>query len=236
MRVAFRTPAASCRFTPPSLQGLHNLHLGLHSQSVNLEVTSSWQPQVRCPLNHVGCREIACSASSVAPSFESGFKHESTSAEAKTESWDIRLLYDSHCPLCMREVAMLKSRDDGHGRIDFVDITSPTYDPAEYQGITYTEAMARLHGILPDGTVVTSVEVLRRCYEAVGLGWLLAATKFPPFGSIANAAYELWAKNRLRITGRPDLADVLDESQSAGPGITCDSEDVCEIPFPPSNK
>lgn len=34
---------------------------------------------------------------------------------------------------------MLMSRDGGNGKIDFVDITSPTYDSTKHQGITYEQ-------------------------------------------------------------------------------------------------
>jgi len=36
-----------------------------------------------------------------------------------------------------------------------------------------------------------------------------AATKFQPIGAIVDKAYDLWAVNRLRVTGRPDLEEVL---------------------------
>jgi len=135
----------------------------------------------------------------------------------------------------MKEVAMLMSRDGGQGKIDFVDICSPTYDPAKNGGVTFETAMRRIHGVLPDGSVVSSVEVFRRCYEAVGLGWLYAFTKYYPFGPMANAVYELWAANRLRVTGRPDLATILEERRGAPQGANCD-EDACEIVFPPKRK
>ena len=32
--------------------------------------------------------------------------------------------------------------------------------------------MERIHAVLPDGRVVKDVEVFRRLYEAVGLGWV----------------------------------------------------------------
>lgn len=130
---------------------------------------------------------------------------------------------------------MLMGRDQGKGNIDFVDIASPSYDPAKNAGVSYEMAMRRIHGILPDGTVVSNVEVFRRCYDAVGLGWLYAFTKYYPFGPLANAAYELWAANRLRVTGREDLATLVEQRELAGQGATCD-EDACEIPFPSSKK
>ena len=63
------------------------------------------------------------------------------------------------CPLCMREVNMLRRRDEGQGKILFVDIDSPEYSPAENAGITFEQGMANIHGILPDGRVITNVEV-----------------------------------------------------------------------------
>lgn len=129
----------------------------------------------------------------------------------------------------------MMSRDGGKGKIDFVDICSPSYDPAENGGVTFETAMRRIHGVLPDGSVVSNVEVFRRCYEAVGLGWLYAFTKYYPFGPMANAVYELWAANRLRVTGRPDLATLLEERRGTPQGANCD-EDACEIEFPPKRK
>lgn len=46
--------------------------------------------------------------------------------------------------------------------------------------------MGNIHAILPDGKVVTNVEVFRRLYEAVGLGWVYAITKVQPFGYIID--------------------------------------------------
>ncbi|KAF3331237.1 hypothetical protein FCM35_KLT04591 [Carex littledalei] len=60
--------------------------------------------------------------------------------------------------------------------------------------------MGRIHAIMSDGTVVTDVEAFRKIYEAVGLGWVYAITKFEPVAVIANAIYGVWAKYRLQIT------------------------------------
>ena len=49
------------------------------------------------------------------------------------------MLYDGDCPLCMREVNMLKRRDKEAGKIDFVDISSPQYDPAANANISYKQ-------------------------------------------------------------------------------------------------
>ena len=62
--------------------------------------------------------------------------------------------------------------------------------------------MARIHGVLPDGTVIEGVEVFRRAYAAVGLGWLIAPTRWPGCRRLTDLAHRIFARNRLRWTGR----------------------------------
>lgn len=40
----------------------------------------------------------------------------------------------------MREVNMLRKRDKGVGKIDFVDISSDSYDPADNANLSYEQA------------------------------------------------------------------------------------------------
>ncbi|CAK9177324.1 unnamed protein product [Ilex paraguariensis] len=63
------------------------------------------------------------------------------------------------------------------------------------------EVMGRIHAILSDGAVVKNVEAFRKLYEAVGLGWVYAITKYKPVATIADVVYGVWAKYRLQITG-----------------------------------
>ncbi|MGG6295535.1 thiol-disulfide oxidoreductase DCC family protein [Leptolyngbya sp. AN02str] len=131
----------------------------------------------------------------------------STSTTAPT--WQIKLLYDSACPLCMHEVKFLKKRDAGRGLVEFVDIADDAYDPAANGGVDFETAMGRIHAILPDGTIIKNVEVLRRVYEVLGMGWVYAITKLPGIGAIANFVYSIWARWRLPLTGRPSLETVI---------------------------
>jgi predicted DCC family thiol-disulfide oxidoreductase YuxK len=128
-------------------------------------------------------------------------------------SWKIKLLYDGQCPLCLREVEFLQKRDAGCGLIAFVDIADDSYTPEENGGISFETAMGRIHALLPDGTIVKNLEVFRRTYEILGLGWIYAATQWPVIGPLANKLYEIWADWRLRLTGRPDLATIVRERQ-----------------------
>lgn len=141
-------------------------------------------------------------------------------------SWQIKLLYDGECPLCLREVNFLKRRDAGRGLVTFVDIADENYTPEAHGGVDYQTAMGRIHAILSDGTVIKNVEVFRRVYEILGMGWVYAATKLPIIGSIVNKLYEIWADWRLALTGRPDLATIVAERQNR---IDCKIQGRCRL-------
>ena len=135
------------------------------------------------------------------------------SAKTPPTAWRIKLLYDSACPLCVREVNFLQRRDAGRGLVAFVDIVDDNYIPAEHGNVSFAAAMGRIHAVLPDGTVVKNVAVFRQVYEVLGMGWVYAITKLPVIGSVVDRLYELWADRRLAFTGRPDLATILAERQ-----------------------
>ena len=120
----------------------------------------------------------------------------------------IDLLYDSECPICQMEVDFLKKRDI-HNKIRFTDLSSPDYNPSDHGNVQFAEGMRKLRAVLPDNTVITGVEVFRQTYNAIGLGWIFALTNLPIIGEMADYVYDVWAENRLRITGRGDMADLL---------------------------
>ncbi len=121
-------------------------------------------------------------------------------AAPNADSWDIEVFYDGDCPLCMREIRMLRRRDR-RGRIQFTNIAVDGFDAATL-GLAHTTLMGKIHGRLPTGELIEGVEVFRRLYAAVGLGWLVAASRAPGVSQLLEAAYRAFAKNRLRLTGR----------------------------------
>ena len=123
----------------------------------------------------------------------------------------ITILLDGDCPLCSRERALLQRLDRGRGEIDFEDIAAPDFDPARH-GIDLDTAMARIHGVLPGGELIEGVEVFRRAYEAIGLGWLVAPSRWPGLRTICDWAYRVFARNRLRITGRAPAREPVPRS------------------------
>ena len=121
----------------------------------------------------------------------------------------LTLLYDGGCPLCVREVSFLRRRDQRlhpqAPRLAFVDIDAADYDPAAYGGISYRQAMGRIHALKPDGEILRDVAVFRAAYRLLGLGWLYAPSAWPVLATLADVLYGLWARWRLPLTGRPSL-------------------------------
>ncbi|GAB4533598.1 MAG: DUF393 domain-containing protein [Haliangiales bacterium] len=118
-------------------------------------------------------------------------------------TWQVEVFYDGACPLCMREIAMLMRRDRTHQRIRFTDISAAEFSAASY-GKPRRAFIDRIQGRLPDGTWIEGVEVFRRLYSAVGFAWLIPLTRLPIIRHLLDAAYRVFARNRLKWTGRCD--------------------------------
>lgn len=127
--------------------------------------------------------------------------------------WKIKLLYDGQCPLCVREVNFLQKQDRDRGLVAFVDIADDDYDPADNGGIDFATAMGRIHAVLPDGSVINNVEVFRRVYNILGIGWIYAATGWPMIGPLVDLLYGIWADWRLKVTGRPNIETLMTERE-----------------------
>ncbi|MBK6693398.1 MAG: DUF393 domain-containing protein [Myxococcales bacterium] len=113
---------------------------------------------------------------------------------------EVEVFYDGDCPLCMREIRMLKRRD-ARRAIRFTDIAAPDFDALVY-GLTQADFMARIRGRDAEGRWLEGVDVFRHLYRAVGFRRLVALSEWPGVATLAEIAYEAFAKNRLRLTGR----------------------------------
>ena len=115
--------------------------------------------------------------------------------------WQVEVFYDGACPLCAREIDFLR-RKNGKGRIRFTDIADESFDPVQYEGRTLEDFMSRIQGRSRDGSWIEGVEVFRRLYAAAGFGWLVSFTRIPGISHILDTGYRVFARNRLRWTGR----------------------------------
>lgn len=112
----------------------------------------------------------------------------------------IEVFYDGACPLCMREVDFLRALNR-KGRIRFTDISGPLFTPSDY-GKTLESFMVSIQGRLSSGQWIEGVEVFRQLYAAVGFGPLVALSRLPGISWVLDRAYAVFARNRLRLTGR----------------------------------
>jgi predicted DCC family thiol-disulfide oxidoreductase YuxK len=126
---------------------------------------------------------------------------------------DIEVFYDGECPLCMREIRLLRQLDRRE-RIRLVDIAAKGFDAASV-GVSWERLMDRIYGRLPDGTLIEGVEVFRQIYAAVGFAPLVRLTRLPGISHALDLGYRWLAKNRVRLTGRcTDRACTSDSGRS----------------------
>lgn len=127
-------------------------------------------------------------------------EREPSTSNLLTHDFDVEVFYDGECPLCVREIDMLRRRDRKE-RIRFTDIAEDGFD-AGALGLSPNALMARIHGRLPDGTFIDGVEVFRRMYAAVGFARAARMSRLPGIAQLLDAAYGAFAKRRLWLTGR----------------------------------
>lgn len=116
------------------------------------------------------------------------------------KDWQVEVFYDGECPLCLREIKLLRRLDRKH-RIRFSDIADPSFSPTTY-GMAMKDFMDEIQGRLPSGEWITGVEVFRRLYATVGLKPIVSLTRLPGISHGLEFGYRVFAKNRLRLTGR----------------------------------
>jgi len=114
--------------------------------------------------------------------------------------FELEAFYDEACPLCKSEVKMIQ-RLDKKQKILFTNIADPQFNATAY-GKTLDQLMNEMHARLSDGSWITGVEVFRGIYSAVGFSWLVSATRMPGFSQFLDLLYGVFARNRLRLTGR----------------------------------
>jgi len=110
--------------------------------------------------------------------------------------------------------------------VKFVDIAADNYDPVAHGGVDFATAMGRIHAVLADGTVIKNVEVFRRIYSLLGMGWIYAPTRWPVVGPLVDKLYDIWADLRLQVTGRPSLKTLIADREKR---LACDEVDRCRL-------
>ena len=113
-------------------------------------------------------------------------------------SIELTLYYDGHCAFCTREVARL-ARWDRAGRLAFVDIAQPGFDPAPL-GASMAELNRAMHSRTAQGQLLVGVDSMLAAYPLVGRGALVWPLRLPLLRGVLAALYRLFARHRYAIS------------------------------------
>lgn len=117
--------------------------------------------------------------------------------------YPLTVFYDGGCPVCAREMACYKRRVCD-GRLSFVDISQPDFDPTPY-GRTQQEFMASMHVMDARGRFFIGVEAFRALWWAMPgrfYPFMANLAGLPGIHSLARMGYDLFARLR-RYLPRP---------------------------------
>ncbi len=78
----------------------------------------------------------------------------------------LTIFFDGCCPLCKREVDFLQSKNQ-EATLKFIDINTPGLSLEHEYGITYRQAMERIHAIESDGSVIKDIKVFQDAYKLI---------------------------------------------------------------------
>ncbi len=123
---------------------------------------------------------------------------------AARPEFPIKVFYDGSCYVCATKKYKYMGKDQG-GRLEFVDITDPVFDPAEH-GLSLADFMYQMHAIDRRGRVYRGVEALRAIWQAfpdsLWYGFLGGLVAIPGVNLIARAAYRAFAGTRKYLPKR----------------------------------
>ena len=113
-------------------------------------------------------------------------------------AYPLQIFYDGSCSVCAAEMDVYRRKEHA-GRLQFVDISGPGFDPAPY-GITLEAFMYEMHAIDRENHVYRGVEAFAAIWQAFPAstlyGLLGALVMFPGVNLLARTAY--WSFARIR--------------------------------------
>lgn len=119
----------------------------------------------------------------------------------------IEVFFDGACPICSREMAMVRKLDRDHN-VSCTDIAACEFD-ANAQGLDADAVNRHIHARLSDGRIVTGVEVFRQIYGTLGFRRCVSWSRRPWVAKTLDYCYGIFARYRkyvglpFRRTHRP---------------------------------
>lgn len=118
----------------------------------------------------------------------------------------LNVFYDGSCSVCATEMEVYMRKEHG-GRLRFVDISAPSFDPIPY-GITLDDFMYQMHAIDRAGRVYRGVEAFWAIWQAFPAstlyGFLGALVMLPGVNLLARLGYRGFARIRKYFPRREE--------------------------------
>jgi predicted DCC family thiol-disulfide oxidoreductase YuxK len=111
---------------------------------------------------------------------------------------ELTLYFDGYCPFCSAEMQRLR-RWDTAGRLGFVDISTPNFDPAPLS-VDLAALDRELHGMTAAGSLLVGIDSMLAAYTLVGRGWLVMPLRVPLLRPLLARFYLWFARNRYRFS------------------------------------
>lgn len=103
----------------------------------------------------------------------------------QTPSETFEVFFDGECPLCKREIEMIR-RQDKSKKLRLTDISQSNFSSDDFSLDTL---MREIHGRMPNGEYVKGVEVFREIYHRIGFSGIVASTRLPVIRELLDVAY-----------------------------------------------
>jgi predicted DCC family thiol-disulfide oxidoreductase YuxK len=110
-----------------------------------------------------------------------------------TDHDPFEVFFDGDCPLCKREIEMIRNKDKGADLV-LTNIAAKNFQPTDRPLETL---MREIHGRYPNGQYVTGVEVFREIYQRIGFGSIVKTTRWPVVRQILDLGYRVFARLRF---------------------------------------
>ena len=142
----------------------------------------------------------------------------SSNVQNKLFPQKFNIIYDSSCYLCNKEIEYLKEKNTNNIFL-FTDLENKKerYNPNDVKnvGITYEDAMRRMHIVKNDSTIITGKDAFYEIYKSIGMGKFLYFTQLPIIGDLSNRVYNFWAKYRTSITRGENIENIINRYESS---------------------
>jgi len=121
-----------------------------------------------------------------------------------TPAFPLQVFYDGTCSVCAAEMDIYRRKEHA-GRLIFVDISRPDFDPAPH-GISLQEFMHEMHCIDRQAQVFRGIEAFRAIWQAfphsARYRYLATLIALPGVNPLARLAYWSFARIRKHLPKR----------------------------------